>query len=223
MALGTLYDSGALAINTAEYQWADYFVFALSVLSALVFALFGICFFLDKKCPTFLSFFPVIWSIGRLILNYTKFNGIALASENIVDILTMAFFMVFWLYHLKILGNQNPIKTLSRVFFFGSCAALLGLVSTLPRFFADYSMRVDFISTLPTISFSNITGAVYILCFIGVLYMQKVENNVATAANTQTDDISNENNNDDYPQFTIEVIEDFNPENTDTSDNSNDI
>ncbi len=204
MALSIFYDVGKLSLNTTYFTWSDYSLFGLSIISALAFTVLGICYFAGKKFPMVLSLFPVIWSVTRLIVSYTKFNGIALASENIVDVLTMSFFMVFWLYHTKILGDQSLKKSLLRIFLFGSCTSFLGLISTIPRFFAEYGMRVDLVSIFPTISLSNLAGAIYAICFIGMIYLQKVEK-VSTNL-TETDE---QNSTISRPQFTVEVIEDF--------------
>lgn len=207
MALGIFYDTGKIALNTTEYSLGNYIVFGLSFLSTLTFIIYGVCYFAGKNSPKTISIIPIIWSVGRLIVNYTQFNGIALASENIVDLITIAFFMVFWLYHSKLLVELNTEKTLTRIFIFGSCATALGFVSTFPRFFVDFGLRVDFISTSPMVSFSNLTAAIYAVCFMGVLYLQTVEKSViSTPIETSEDmDVSV----DSHPQFTVEVIDDF--------------
>ena len=207
MALGIFYDTGKIAMGTAEYSLGNYVIFGLSFLTALTFIIYGVCYFAGKNSPKIISVFPVVWSVGQLIVNYTQFNGIALASENIVDIITLAFFMVFWLYHSKLLGELNTEKTLTRAFVFGSCAAVLGFVSTIPRFFVDFGLRVDFISTSPMVSFSNLTAAIYAACFMGVLYLQTVEKNAVSTPVETNEDI--DDSVDSHPQFTVEVIDDF--------------
>ncbi|MBR4282770.1 MAG: hypothetical protein IKT35_03545, partial [Clostridia bacterium] len=175
MALGIFYDMSKIALNTLEYNLGNYVTFGLSFLSALTFIIYGVFYFIGKNTPKMISIIPVIWSIGQLIISYTQFNGIALASENVTDIITLAFFMVFWLYHSKLHGEFNTEKSLTRIFIIGSCAAMFGLVSTIPRFFVDFGLRVDFISTSPMVSFINLTGAIYVVCFMGMLYLQTVE------------------------------------------------
>lgn len=207
MALGIFYDMGQITLNTAEYNLGNYIMLGLSFLSAITFVIYGVCYFVGKESPKIISIIPVIWSVGQLIVSYTRFNGIALASENITDIITLSFFMVFWLYHSKIISEINVEKSLSRLFIFGSCTAMLGLVSTLPRFFIDYGLRVDFISSMPMVSFSNLTGAIYVICFMGAIYLQTVEKSVCNTLESDEPDLVNT-----PPQFTVEVIDNFDEE-----------
>ncbi|MBR2151952.1 MAG: hypothetical protein IJ944_01530 [Clostridia bacterium] len=207
MALGIFYDMGQIALSTSEYNLGNYVALGLSFLSAITFVIYGVCYFVGKELPKIMSIIPVIWSVGQLIISYTRFNGIALASENITDIITLSFFMVFWLYHSKIISEINAEKSLSRLFIFGSCTAMLGLISTLPRFFVDYGLRVDFISSMPMVSFSNLTGAIYVICFMGAIYLQTVEKSVCnTLESDESDSVI------DPPQFTVEVIDNFDVE-----------
>ena len=74
VALSIFYDIGKIALNTVVYSLSNYALFGLSFLSAVVFTIYGVCYFAGKSCPVILSVIPVIWSVGLLILNYTQFN-----------------------------------------------------------------------------------------------------------------------------------------------------
>lgn len=173
LSLGIFSDIGKSFLTTNDYIWADYLVVVLSFICAFIFLSWGISYFFGKKNIGILTALPIIWSVTRLILNYTRFNGIALTTENMVDVLAMAFFMMFWLYYSKLVLDIKREKSLRNLFIFGSFAATLGLVSTLPRFFVDYELRNDMLSHNPPVSFTSLSSAIFIICFLGVLYLQK--------------------------------------------------
>jgi len=207
MALGILADAGNFALYNTQTGWADYLVFSLSLLTAVTFAVFGIFYLLGKKAPTVLSLLPIVWSVAQLITNYTEYNSIALTSENLLDVISLALFMVFWLYHGKLICGMNLSKTFSKVLIFGSVTSVFGLISTLPRFFVEYGSRTEPISSFPMVSFSNLSGAIYIICFMGILYFQKKELSLAPVSESDIEDDEEVVFVTERPSFIVETIE----------------
>lgn len=104
--------------------------------AAVYFLLVAVQFFSGKGCGTklrILSLMPVIWCMLRLVLRFTKAISYARVSELFLNMMMLAFFVLFTMYYAIVNGNVRNYNYDWKVHSYGYCAALLALVNLVPN------------------------------------------------------------------------------------------
>ena len=113
-----------------------------------------------------LCIFPVLWGCVRLAVEFMKFTTISNISENLYDVLTMVFTLLFFFSSAKLIIMTEPEKSIKRVFMFGLPAAFFGLITTFPRFAIILLGRKELLHETAMPQVSDFVMAVYIIVFL---------------------------------------------------------
>ena len=145
---------------TAETTNAMILAVLPSLITAVCFVLIAAFQIQGRKISYTLALLPVLSELTRVVVAYTKFNGLSRVTENAVYILSMLSFLLFcmsqfWLYYK---GNQP--KGIFGCYIFGATTGVFGLLSTLPHWVMGNNQ-------LP-LSYVGFGAAVYALIFMGV-------------------------------------------------------
>ena len=152
----------------------DYLVIGLAVLSGIYFILRGLALWQGKSgSPSLWSLTVVLWGLAKLILTFTRFNGITQISENTYDIFAIALLMIFWLFHAKLVDSTDTRRSLNWIYGFGVPAAVAGLMVTIPRYFAMIFVEQEFITSASP-EFTGLTMSLYIFVFLGT-YLRRAD------------------------------------------------
>lgn len=136
LALTLLIDLGAMVTSIGGGVTAFQILHcALLMLSAAVFCLFAVWSFSGVKVNVGgLMLVPIVLWIVRLIADFMSFTGMANISENVIKLIMICTSMVFLLYHGKLVGGMGSVRNRRMAVAFGMPAAVLCLISTLPRY-----------------------------------------------------------------------------------------
>ena len=119
-------------------------VFAL--LSAAYLFTFAVGYFTGKaqqKKIAVMAAAPAVWSVARLMLDFSQTISYRYVSELLFDILMVVFLAMFFVAFAKLSVGTLTARTQMRLFGYGFCAVFFGLLNSVPRYIVLLLGRQD--------------------------------------------------------------------------------
>lgn len=153
------------------------FGFAVSVLFCAVFLLlFSASQIFGIPLPTFLSVFPTIYLIFKMIYEFTSVSALALISDNLLLHLSLSCAMLFMLNFTKLYTGCAKENGFRYLLGWGLCSSLLCLTQSIPHFLVQIITGLSY-SHIPFASNLNLFFlGLFILSFVLVHFSKENAN-----------------------------------------------
>ena len=158
-----------LAAGFSSNVLADIVVCILSILSGVIFLLLAVEAFsgrkLSQKVPI-LMLFPTIWACARLVKTFFLYTNIASISENMFDIISLIFLLLFLFLQAKLQAGFQRVSSAKKAMVFGLPSVVLLLMYSLPNLLLAFSSENGGgITSLLTYG-ADACVALYIFCYL---------------------------------------------------------
>ena len=161
-------------VDTVKDESVIYILCALSVVAALIFFVQSKNFATGKGLSAGLTVSTAAWALVRLFVRYTlEFNGLALISENILDIFALCALMMSLLYIAHIYAGMTPKKSEAKLFGFGICAILFSVITFVSRIVLVAANNQNALTHSANPSFAGLFISAYIFVLLINLTSEK--------------------------------------------------
>lgn len=131
----------------------DVAITIISVFAGIVFLLFAIEAFsgrdISKKLPV-LMLLPTVWACARLVHTFFLYTNIASISENMFDIISLIFLLLFLFLQAKLQAGLSRVSSAKKAMVFGLPAVVLLLMYSLPNLLTAFTQEnTGFLTLLP--------------------------------------------------------------------------
>lgn len=157
--------------------WHSILLVLLSLLSAFVFIAFGLKNIYSYNFPSVFLAVPVIYYIVKLISLFISTSALSLVTENIFLLFTNS--SVLWfLFEFANFENElsDPKKSHKKIFACGIIAAMLCIVTALPKLLLLISQQSTVSRGDISASLLMLSQAVFILSYISGIFYKKEKN-----------------------------------------------
>lgn len=158
------------------------------VLSAIYFLAIGISFLGTKSNGSeyrLISLAPVIWSIFRLVLRFTRTISYIRVSDLMLEMLMLVFFIMFFMAFAQVSSRVDGEKKEWKIAAYGLPAALLALVCFVPRFIVMISGNADLLNEQSPADYCDFGVALFIISTVVTRVTTKIPNAVSETAITE--------------------------------------
>lgn len=104
------------------------------LLSALFFIVYAVSYFTGRAIAPFLTFFPILAMIYKLVELFIGFNGVTTIFENAYDLIFLCVTLYFFLLHGRIIANSSLRSASRRLFAVGMLGSVLSACCTIPYY-----------------------------------------------------------------------------------------
>lgn len=158
-AVGIIFETFFADFSLPILGWQNILLKVISIGTSIYLLAFAVSPLLRFKIKPILSTFPVIYSIIRLICDFTLVSKLAIISDNILLIAVYSVSMFFFLNFAKLYNGIDDDKNYKKILSYGLTLSVLCFTSSVPNLLFSAIFRgYDHISI-----FSNIT-----VLFIGM-------------------------------------------------------
>ena len=158
------------------------------VLSAIYFLAVGLSFITGKSNGSeyrLISLAPVIWSIFRLILRFTRTISYIRVSDLMFEMLMLVFFIMFFMTFAQVNSRVDGEKKEWKIAAYGLPAALLALVCFVPRFIVMITGNADLLNEQSPAEYCDIGIALFIISTVLTRVTAKIPNTVSETTITE--------------------------------------
>lgn len=158
------------------------------VLSAIYFLAIGLSYLSGKSNGSeyrLISLAPVIWSIFRLILRFTRTISYIRVSDLMFEMLMLVFFIMFFMAFAQVNSRVDGEKKEWKIAAYGLPAALLALVCFVPRFIVMITGNADLLNEQSPAEYCDIGVALFIISTVLTRVTAKIPNTVSETMITE--------------------------------------
>lgn len=158
------------------------------VLSAIYFLAVGLSFLTGKSNGSeyrLISLAPVIWSIFRLVLRFTRTISYIRVSDLMFEMLMLVFFIMFFMTFAQVNSRVDGEKKEWKIAAYGLPAALLALVCFVPRFIVMITGNADLLNEQSPAEYCDIGIALFIISTVLTRVTAKIPNTVSETTITE--------------------------------------
>lgn len=158
------------------------------VLSAIYFLVVGLSFITGKSNGSeyrLISLAPVIWSIFRLVLRFTRTISYIRVSDLMFEMLMLVFFIMFFMTFAQVNSRVDGEKKEWKIAAYGLPAALLALVCFVPRFIVMITGNADLLNEQSPAEYCDIGIALFIISTVLTRVTAKIPNTVSETTITE--------------------------------------
>lgn len=158
------------------------------VLSAIYFLAVGLSFITGKSNGSeyrLISLAPVIWSIFRLVLRFTRTISYIRVSDLMFEMLMLVFFIMFFMTFAQVNSRVDGEKKEWKIAAYGLPAALLALVCFVPRFIVMITGNADLLNEQSPAEYCDIGIALFIISTVLTRVTAKIPNTVSETTITE--------------------------------------
>lgn len=146
-----------------------YGIVLTAALSTLYFIVMAIAFASGKSCGQaykILSLTPVLWSILRLTVRFTRTVSYLRVSDIMLEMLMLVCFSVFFMSFAQVNSQVNGEGLEWKITFFGSMSTVLGLICFIPRCILTLTGKGSFMYVLSAAEPCDIAVALFALATV---------------------------------------------------------
>lgn len=192
MAVYCIYDSSSALLE--GFNATTLVRAVISLVCVIFFSLYALSGTAKIKIPPILSVAPVFLMLYKTVYKFFSFNGMAVISENALEILLLAFGCIFFLLYSKILCDVTVRKASRQIFFVGAITFALSAVTFVSPLVVKAIGKGEILHS-PTLEFENVLIGIYALVFVLSLYSKRNLNKRAlpSVEKLDIDDANTEN------------------------------
>ena len=164
---------------------------ALSVLSAIFFVVLCITSLSGKGSGAefrILSLAPVLWSMLRMVYRFTRTISYVRVSELLFEMVMLVFMIMFFMAFAQCNSKVNENDCKWKLAAYGLPAALMALVTSVPRLILNLIGGADLIYSQSTLEFSDFAVALFIIATVLTRVIVKKENEIAAETPSETEE-----------------------------------
>lgn len=165
--LTTVSEEAISTLQTLNKVFVLQAIFAVA--SALFFILGAAGFFTGKGSGErykLLSLTPVMWEVFRLISRFTRSISFIRVSELMLEMLMMAFFILFFAAYAQANSRVGTAKNGSKIASYGLIASMLALVCFVPRLILTLFGKSDLLYSQAQLEYCDIACALFAVCTV---------------------------------------------------------
>ena len=152
-------------------------------LNAAFFLYYAFCLFTGMKVNGFATVSPLLFTAFRLCLVFFARRDLARISDNIFDVGMLCLFLLFWLFHGKIVSELDYRKASHWVYGVGLSATMFAMMCTFPRLYIELFNKKLSLHVTNVPHLLDFIGGVYIVVFLIVTLKSTVKNADANFSN----------------------------------------
>ena len=166
---------------------------ALSFLSAIYFVILCLSSLIGKASGSqfrILSLAPVLWSMLRMILRFTRTISYVRVSELLFEMVMLVFMIMFFMAFAQCNSKVNEDDCKWKLAAYGLPAALMALVTFVPRLILSLVGSADIIYSQSALEFSDFAVALFIIAtvFTRVTLKDESENVLTEETSSETEE-----------------------------------
>ena len=134
--------------------------------SAVFFIVYGVACITGKNNGSaykLLALAPVMWSLSRLVLRFTRTVSYVRVSELLLEMLALCAYCIFFMAFARSVGSIESDSSKWKVAAFGFIGALFGIICFVPRLAALLAGHPELIYVLSRADISDLTTALFML------------------------------------------------------------
>ena len=166
---------------------------ALSFLSAIYFVILCLSALIGKASGSqfrILSLAPVLWSMLRMILRFTRTISYVRVSELLFEMVMLVFMIMFFMAFAQCNSKVNEDDCKWKLAAYGLPAALMALVTFVPRLILSLVGSADIIYSQSALELSDFAVALFIIAtvFTRVTLKDESENVLTEETSSETEE-----------------------------------
>ena len=166
---------------------------ALSLLSAIYFVILCISSLVGKTSGAefrLLSLAPVLWSMLRMVSRFMRTISYVRVSELLFEMVMLVFMIMFFMAFAQCNSKVNESDCKWKLAAYGLPAALMALVTFVPRLILNFVGSADIIYSQSSLEFSDFAIALFIIAtvFTRVTVKSESENILAEETTSETEE-----------------------------------
>ncbi len=140
---------------------------AAAIVSAVYFLVLCLVNLAGKKLPkavSFISVFPVIWGMLKLVFRFMETISYIRVSDLILEMLMLSFAIMFFMAFAQLNSGISPKNCEWKVAAYGLSAALLAVICFVPRLIMTLTGNADLIYDSSSLEYCDICMALLAIC-----------------------------------------------------------
>lgn len=171
LAVYCLYGSAKYILS--ESTTVNLVLSVIFLINGIYFILYAISGITKINLPAFLSLSPIILVVAKTLITFFGYNGMAVISENVFEILFLCANCLFFLNFSKVVFGAEIRKSGRRVLLFGNVSFLLSVISAVSPLFVRAIGKDAVLHSRAAEQSENILFGVFALIFAIALYSKK--------------------------------------------------